>query len=150
MSQSEYSPEAELDQHYERLEIAFDYPGYWDVEDFDSPEEQAATVLTDNTAFWMASVIRHVEDVEHVIESALAAYEEEYDGIDVYERQDNALPGWIRQELEFHCQDLVNTVVLQARAGEDHVMLVLYQGQDRDLEDYRLIFDRMTGTLQTV
>lgn len=141
------TPSAQLDQQYQQGNLNFQYPGYWQLEEFASPEEQSATILTDSTSFWMVSVIRNVDDVEQVLESALAAFEEEYEDLDIYERQDGFLPGWVRQELEFQYQDLVSSVVLQARLREDHVLLVLYQGHDRDLEEYRYTFDQMTATL---
>lgn len=142
------SPEILIDQQYQRGDLSFRYPGYWQLEEFVSEDEQSATVLTEGTSFWMVSLIRNVDDIEQVLESALAAFEDEYEELDVYERQDDHLPGWARQELEFDYQDLISTVVLQAIAVPgNQVLLVIYQGQDQELEEFREIFDRMTSSL---
>lgn len=137
-----------LDQQYQSGDLSFRYPGFWQLEEFASPEELSATVLTEDTSFWMASIIRNADSVEDVLESALAAFEDEYEDLDIYERQDEHLPGWSRQELDFHYQDLISSVVLQATAGVDCVLLVIYQGHDQDLDAHLDIFDAMTATLR--
>jgi len=141
-------PSSTLDAVYEAGGMMFRYPGFWQVEEFTSEEEHAATVLTDNSAFWMASLIRGVDDVDAVLDSALAAFEEEYEEVDVYERTPDNPPGWTSQELEFQYQDLVSSVVLQAVAGSLGAVLIMYQGHDKDLEEHQDLFDEMTTTLQ--
>ena len=125
------APENLLDQHYQQQGLQFRYPGFWQLEEFTSEQEQSATILTEETPFWMVSLIRTVEDVDQVLESALAAFEEEYPDLDIYERDDNLLPGWSRQELDFTYQDLISSVVLQAIACPGVVLLVMYQGHEQ-------------------
>ena len=141
------APENLLDQHYQQQGLQFRYPGFWQLEEFTSEQEQSATILTEETPFWMVSLIRNVEDVDQVLESALAAFEEEYPDLDIYERDDNLLPGWSRQELDFTYQDLISSVVLQAIACPGFVLLVMYQGHDQELDKFLPVFDAMTDSL---
>lgn len=140
-------PSSPLDAVYENGGLMFRYPGYWQMEEFTSDEEHSATVLTDNSAFWMVSLIRDVGDVDAVLDSALAAFEDEYEDLDIYERVPDKPPGWTSQELEFQYQDLVSSVVLQSIAGGHGALLVLYQGHDRDLEEHQAIFEQMTASV---
>lgn len=143
----EHSTDGLLDQQYLAGNLRFRYPGFWKLEEFASPEEQSATLLTEDTAFWMASLIRDVDSVEDVLQSALAAFEDEYEDLDIYDLSEDSLPGWYRQELDFQYQDLISSVVLQATLVPGGVLLVITQGHDRDLETHRELFDAVTATL---
>jgi len=141
------APETLLDQVYQQGGLNFRYPGFWELEEFASEQEQSATILTEETPFWMVSLLRNVDDVGEVLDSALAAFEDEYQDLDIYEREVDVLPGWSRQELDFTYQDLISSVVLQAIACPGHVLLVIYQGHDQELEKFEAVFDAMTTSL---
>lgn len=136
-----------LDQTYQCEHFSFRYPGYWDIEEQQTEDGLTVTVSTDEGSFWMLTAMKETVEPVEMLESAVAAFTEEYDQIDVYEREDHSEHGWSRQELEFECTDLIVTVILQAIQLPEFTLLLLIQGQDQEIENYRGTFDAMTATL---
>ncbi len=136
-----------LDQTYRCEHFSFRYPGYWDIEEQQTEDGLTVTVSTDEGSFWMLTAMKEKVEPVEVHESAVAAFTEEYGQIDVYEREDHSEHGWFRQELEFECTDLIVTVILQAIQLPEFTLLLLIQGQDQEIENYRGTFDAMTATL---
>ncbi len=136
-----------LDQTYSCDQFSFRYPGYWEIEEQKTEDGLTVTVFTDDGSFWMLTLMEGAVDSVEMLESAVAAFSEEYQQVDVYERKDHPEHGWIRQELEFECSDFFAMVILQAIQLPDFSLLLLMQGQDQEIENYRDIFDAMTATL---
>lgn len=136
-----------LDQVYSCDEFSFRYPGYWQIEEQKTDDVLTVTVSTDEGSFWMLTSLEDADDPVEVIQSAVEAFTEEYEQIDVYEREDHPELGWSRQELEFECSDFIVTAVLQAICLPEFTLLLLMQGQDQDFENYRETFDAMIQTL---
>jgi len=140
-------PKVLLDQIYSHQDFSFRYPGYWEIEEQKSDDGLTVTVSSDEGCFWMLNVLKGAEDPIDVINSAIEAFTDEYEQIDVYEREDHPEHGWSRQELEFECSDFIVTAVLQAIQLSGFSLLLLMQGQDQDFENYRETFEAITNTL---
>ncbi len=136
-----------LDQIYTCEQFSFRYPGYWEIEEQRSDDGLTVTVSTDQGCFWMLTVLDQTTDATEVLDSAVAAFVEEYERIDVYEREDHSDRGWYRQELEFECSDFIATAILQAIQLSGFTLLLLMQGQDQELENNRETFEAMIATL---
>ncbi len=128
--------------------IRFQYPAEWVV----SEEEHGPTVnihlQTPGMAFWMLTLLPSTTDVTDVVEAAVAAFEDEYEQVDRYDRSpefdDLRTAGC---DLDFVCLDLVNSACIRAVALTEHTALVLFQGEDRELETFRSQLDAVTESL---
>ncbi len=136
-----------LDQTYSCDQFSFRYPGYWEIEEQRTEEGLSVTVSTDEGSFWMLTLMEGAVDAVEMLESAVAAFTDEYEQIDVYEREDHPELGWSRQEVEFECTDFIVTAILQAIQLPEFTLLLVMQGQDQEIENYRATFDAMTATL---
>lgn len=136
-----------LDQTYSCDQFSFRYPGYWEIEEQRSEEGLTVTVSTDEGSFWMLTLMEGAVDSVEMLESAVAAFTDEYEQIDVYERDDHPELGWSRQEVEFECSDFIAIAILQAIQLPEFTLLLVMQGQDQEIENYRETFDAMTATL---
>ena len=136
-----------LDQTYSCDQFSFRYPGYWEIEEQRTEDGLTVTVSTDEGSFWMLTLMEGAVDAVEMLESAVAAFTDEYEQIDVYEREDHPELGWSRQEVEFECTDFIVTAILQAIQLPEFTLLLVMQGQDQEIENYRATFDAMTATL---
>jgi hypothetical protein len=116
--------------------IRFRYPAAWQLTEQEAGGEVSIAVSSPETSFWSLSLFFDRPQPEQVMESALDAFREEYDEIDIYPvsanlcRQKN-----LARDVEFVCLDLLNSAFLRAFRTARFTALVLYQGTDHELED---------------
>lgn len=130
--------------------VRFHHPPEWVL----TEEDHGATVnihlQTPGMAFWMLTLLPPTADVADVVEASVAAFEEEYEQVDRYDRSlefdDVRTAGC---DLDFVCLDLVNSACIRAVALSDRTALVLFQGEDRELESLRPQFEAVTESLCT-
>ncbi len=128
--------------------VRFRYPADWTL----SEEEQGATVnihlQTPGLAFWMLTLLPPTTDVVDVVEATVAAFEDEYEQVDRYDRSvefdDLRTAGC---DLDFVCLDLVNSASVRAVALAESTALVMFQGEDRELSELRPQFEAVTDSL---
>lgn len=137
-----------MNRVFEGHGIRFEYPDDWILHEQSSPEELTLTVHSPDTSFWSLTLLFDRPDPQHVIDSVLETFREEYTEIDVYpsdarlnDQPTNAC------ELDFVCHDLIGSAFLRAVAASDFTLLVLYQGADLELDDLQPLLEKVTRSL---
>lgn len=130
------------------FDVQFQYPQGWTIQEESNDEQTTITVQSPGTAFWTLSLFEGRPDAEQILASVMAAYEELYEELDVYESDVMVLgePA-VAREFDFVCLDLVSSVSLVIFQTMTRTALVLYQGEDRDLETARPVMEAMTKSL---
>lgn len=131
--------------------IRFLYPDDWQLDHGESDDSLTITVSSPETSFWCLSLFRETPSAADVLTAAIAAFEEEYDEVDVHAGEDEQLLFGTESTnhiVEFVCLELVNTVALQAVELDEFTALVLYQGTDHELKNTRPILEGITASLQ--
>lgn len=133
---------------YQKHGLRFEYPAEWQL----SEETQEATVnihlQTPGLAFWTLTLMPTTAGVEDVVDAAVAAFEEEYEQVDRYDRSVEF--DGIRTagcDLDFVCLDLVNSASVRAIAFAESTALILFQGEDREWSDLREQFEAVTSSV---
>lgn len=137
-------------QEYDAHGVRFQYPESWTLSDESTDEKLAVTVQSPGTAFWTLAVFEDSPSPERVIESAVAAYREEYPEADIYPL--NSTPGpqspVFSREIEFVCLELIVTAKVEAYQAGSRTAMVLFQLSDTEIETHRSALDAMTASLQ--
>lgn len=133
---------------YDHHGITFQYPTDWEVSEQEQGDECLITVSGPGTSFWSIGLFRDRPHPELVLETALAAYKDEYPDLDSYLAEDEILQqptsGY---DLEFFCLELVNTARVRSFLAHDFTVLIMCQADDTELESSEPLFDEMTNSL---
>jgi hypothetical protein len=135
-------------QTYERRGISFRYPSTWELSEDESGGQRTITLQTAGASFWSLTVFDDRPDPDRVLASALQAFRDDYEDLDIYPVQATVLqqPA-AAADLDFVYLDLVNSVTLRAFEADAKSVLVIYQGIDREIEQLRGQFDAVTESL---
>jgi len=138
-----------MDEIFESHGIRFRYPGFWEINVEETPDEFSVTVESENTTFWSLTLIFDRPNPLEIIEASLDIFREEYDEIDVYEKEVELcdLPA-VSRDIEFVCLELVNSAFLRAFQTNRFTALVLFQGTDRELVESKEILEAISESLQ--
>jgi hypothetical protein len=130
--------------------VRFRYPESWAVTDESTDEKVAVTVQSDGTAFWTIAVLPDAPRPERVVESAVAAYRDDYTEIDVYPAQTKTGPSGtvVSREIEFVCLELIAAAHIEAYETGAQTVLILFQASDAELKTRRDVLDAMTASVQ--
>lgn len=133
---------------YSGYGVRFQYPSNWTLSEDTGSDQTTITVQSPGTSYWMLSLFSDRPDPERIVESVMEAYQSLYEDLDVYEPDAQVLgfPA-ITRELDFVCLDLVTTAAMIAFQAIDQSVLVMFQGEDRELEKTRPLMEAMTRTL---
>ena len=139
----------ELQEVYQGHGVGFRYPAAWELSEQRAGNEVTITVSSAETSFWSVVLCSDAPRPEDLIESALEAFRDEYEELDIYDAQASMCRRpTIACDLEFVCLELINSAFLRAfRAGSLSV-LVLYQGTDYELEDTQQILEAISASLR--
>ena len=74
----------QVNETYEGNGIRFRYPASWELVEQEEGESTSITVASPETSFWSVSIFRDGPSPEQVVASAVEAFREEYDEVDVY------------------------------------------------------------------
>ncbi len=133
---------------YVRHGITFQYPADWEVSEQEQDDECLITVSGPGTSFWSVGLFRDRPSPELVLETALAAFKDEYPDLDAYDVDDDLLnQPTLGYDIEFFCLELVNTARLRAFLAREFTVLVLCQADDTELEGSNPLFDEMSRSL---
>jgi len=141
--------EASLVQ-FQKHGVKFHYPDIWQLEEAGSDDDDIViTVSSDGTCFWSIHILSNSPPPPQVVASCVAAFTDEYDDAEatVTERWLAEMPAYAR-DVEFSCYELMNTSSMQSVRTNDFTLLVLWQGTDHELEEYRPILDAMTDSVR--
>ena len=130
--------------------IRFRYPDSWTVADESSDEKVAVTVQSEGTAFWTIAVFDDGPSPERVLESAVAAYREDYPEVDIYPTETHAGPHGpvLSRDVEFVCLELIAGARVEAFQAGERTAMVLFQAADAELETVRPVLDAMTASVE--
>jgi hypothetical protein len=132
-------------QAYHGHGIAFRYPSPWTLTEDASVEQTTITVQSPETSFWTLTLFEDRPEPQHVLTTVQTAFRDEYPDLDVYESVASALgfPA-VACELEFTCLDLVTAAFAVCFQAVDQTVLLMFQGEDRELIETRPVMEEMT------
>ena len=125
--------------------ITFRFPPAWDLSEDSSPDQSTITVQSPHTSFWTVTLFEDRPEPERVLSTVQAVFRDEYSNLDVYESVASAmgLPA-VACELEFVCLDLITAAFLVCFQVLDRTVLLMFQGEDRELNGTRAVLEEMT------
>ncbi len=133
---------------YDRHGITFQYPADWEVSEQEQGDECLITVSGPGTSFWSVGLFRDRPSPDLVLETALAAFKDEYPDLDAYDADDELLSQpTMGYDIEFFCLELVNTARIRSFLAQDFTVLVLCQADDTELETSDPLFEEMSRSL---
>lgn len=130
--------------------LRFEYPATWSAVDESSEEKTAVTVQSNGSTFWTVAVFSDGPQPERVLESAIAAYRDDYPELDVYPSETRSEPRGtvVGRDLEFVCLELIAAARIEAFQSGDATVMVLFQGSDAELASHRPLLDAMTASVK--
>jgi len=137
-----------MEEIYEGHGISFRYPAYWELTEQEDEEATSITVASPETSFWSISLFHHGPPPQQVLDSAIEAFREEYDEVDVY--ASTARTGeraGVARDVDFVCFELINSAFLRSFQTDRFTVLVLYQGFDGELEITRPLLEAISASL---
>jgi hypothetical protein len=137
-----------VDETYQGNGIRFRYPASWELVEQKDGESTSITVASPETSFWSVSLFRDNPSPQQVVASAIEAFREEYDEVDVYPSDDGMgeREGEAR-DVDFVCFELINSAFLRSFQTDRFTVLVLYQGFDGELAETRPLLEAISASL---
>jgi len=137
-----------MNETYHAHGIRFEYPADWELAEQHSGPETIITVSSPQTSFWSVSLFRQRPSPEHVAETVVRAFRDEYEQLDVYTTDEDLDDLHIvGRHIEFFCLELLNSAWIRAFSAPKFTGLVLYQGTDDDLEEALPLLEGITDSL---
>lgn len=136
-------------QPFRKHGIQFLYPDIWELDETVDDDNVVVTVSSDGTCFWSIHILADCPPPPQAVDSCIAAFKEEYEDAEdsVVEARLAEMPAYAR-DIEFSCYELMNTASLQSVRTTDFTLLVLWQGTDHELTEYRHILEFMTSSVR--
>jgi hypothetical protein len=133
---------------YDAHGITFQYPADWELSEQVGDGEVLITATSSDTSFWSISLFSDRPPLETIVSTAVDAFREEYEELDVYEAVASLCgrPALAR-DLEFFCLELLNSAWIRAFSTPDFTALVLFQANDQDLPATEPLFKKMSQSL---
>ena len=130
---------------FQKFGIAFQYPGNWSLDEEAFAERKSVTVYSPGGAFWSVSIHPYWSLPGELADAAVKAIQEEYKESEVEEAHGQLagreLSGY---DMSFYYLDLINTATIRCLRTEDATYTVFCQGEDRDFDQLRMVFDAIT------
>jgi hypothetical protein len=138
-----------MDEQYHSHGVCFRYPEMWELSEEHNDDEVTITVTSPETSFWSLTIMPERPRPEDVIESAVKAFQDEYEEVDVYPSEVELCHRTsVARDLEFVCLELLNSAFLRAFRTRRFSTLVYYQGTDQELEETRTILESISASLE--
>ncbi len=137
-----------MDQIYSANGIEFRYPGTWELSEEPQERDVVVSVLSPETSFWTVSLLEGRPDPKRVIREVLDTFRGEYLELDEYhvDAKLNHTPCEAR-DLQFVQYELINSAFLRACQTGLKTVLVLYQGNDEELQTTRSLLEQISESL---
>lgn len=134
---------------YGKHGVRFQFPASWAITEQSDDGETTISIQSDGTSFWTLMLLEARPDPDEVLDTVVAAFEQDYDDVDVTSSITSlgGLPA-LGRELDFVCYDLVNSASVRALQTSERTAMVLFQGTDHELETTRDQLDSITASLQ--
>jgi len=138
-------PGFETFRHYG---IAFRYPADWEITQELGGDCREISAVSPQTPFISVHLLYDQPAPEKAVASAVEAFEETYDEIDVYPAVDRLCERpTAARDVEFVCLELINYAWIRSFETDAFTVLVLYQTTDVDRERDRALFDEFLASL---
>ncbi len=137
-----------MQETYEGHGVRFQYPAYWELSEQEDGRSASITVASPETSFWSVSLFFDGPSPRAVVDSAIEAFREEYDEVDVYpvaSRDEN--DPQVATDVDFVCFELINSAFVRSFRSERCTVLILYQGFDGELETTRPLLEAISASL---
>lgn len=129
--------------------VEFRYPEFWELSEQRDSQQVSIAVSSPGTSFWSLSLFFERPSPGDLVDSALQAFREEYDELDVYPVAGRLGPYACEgRDVQFVCLELINTAAFRALQAGDVTLFVLYQGTDQELEETRPILEAISSSLR--
>ena len=129
--------------------VEFRYPEFWELSEQRDAQQVSITVASPGTSFWTLSLFFARPAPGDLMDSAVQAFREEYEDVDVYPADGRLGPyACDGRDVQFVCLELINSAALRALQAGDVTAFVLYQGTDQELEETRPILEAISGSLR--
>lgn len=144
-----HGPDLGSTSAYEKHGVRFQFPASWAITEQSDQGETTISLQSDGTSFWTLMLLQSRPDPDEVLNTVVAAFEQDYDDVDVISSISSlgGLPA-LGRELDFVCYDLVNSASVRAVQTSELTAMVLFQGTDHELETTRDQLDSITASLQ--
>ena len=137
-----------MDEVYETHGVRFQFPDDWELREEEKDREFTVTVSSPETSFWSLVLLFDRPQPEHVMESALEVFRQEYDELDIYPSNAPLCNcQTVARDIEFVCLELINSAFLRAFQTERFTALVLYQATDIELQNTNTVLNRISQSL---
>jgi len=136
-------------QPFQKHGVQFLYPDIWELDETEDADAVIVTISSDGTCFWAIHILGNCPPPPQVVDSCVEAFKEEYDDAEasVVDSRLAEMPAYAR-DMEFSCYELMNTASLQSVRTADFTLLVLWQGTDHELSEYRHVLEFMTSSVR--
>ncbi|MEC9008848.1 MAG: hypothetical protein VX877_06265 [Planctomycetota bacterium] len=138
-----------MTEWYDDDGVRFAFPESWELtREDEEPGVVMLSVTGDGTSFWTLALYTGVTAASQLIETAVDAYREEYEEVDVYPVEGSLCVFPCEGcDVEFVCLELINTASLRAFETPGFAAVVLYQGTDHELRETRSVLEAITSSL---
>ena len=128
--------------------IRFEFPDGWEIAEEQNEGRIALTGSSEDTAFWMVTLLADRPSADDIIQTALESFHEEYDNCDAFETDDSIcmLPT-VGLNLEFPCQAFMSHALLRSCETDAFSIFVLAQVADFDADELRPVLDAISSSL---
>jgi len=126
--------------------VSFQYPDNWSLDEEPMTSgDRSVTVYTPGGGFWSLCIYPRSADPKQLARAALAAMQEEYEGLEAEEIQEN-ISGreLIGYDLNFFYLDLTNTATVRCLQTDRATYAIFCQAEDREYDRVAEVFRAMT------
>lgn len=133
---------------YQDHDIRVEYPSDWELEEQDSGDDVTITIQSPNTSLWAITLLAQRPDRNRVLQTAVAAYEEEYPDLEIESVTDTALEiDHLGRDLFFVQYELITRIGLRVFTVGQRTALVWFQAADHELKSSGSVLDAITASL---
>jgi len=134
---------------FRKLGISFQYPDDWTLDDQDAlAGQESVTVYSPGGAFWCVSVHPWPADPTELAKAALDAMRDDYAELEAESTVETvAGHDLVGYDMNFWYLDLTNSAAVRCLKTERATYAVFFQGEDREYDRIRPVFDAITTSL---
>ena len=140
-----------MPQRFDRLDISFQYPDNWTLDDSDAVAgRESVTVYAPDGSFWSVAVHPSAADPIQTARSVVDAMQQEYASVEVEEVRENLLGvEVVGFDMNFYYLDFTNSAQVRSLRVHDRTYTVFCQGEDHEFDQLVDVFRAMTASLFT-
>jgi hypothetical protein len=136
-------------QEFHEDGVSFRYPDNWRLTREEGEHGWTATVQSPQTAFLAVTCDLDAPDAAEMAQAALEALRSEYPGLEADSCVDTLAGRMaVGHDINFFSFDLTNTAWTRSLDGGDGTLLVWWQANDLELEDYEPVLKAILASLR--